>query len=448
MSPKKNTSYFSSVLPIAEHDPELKAILLSSGRHILQLALCFVIILCAIFFASNQGVRLAITLAATTVILCAYILLRKNHLRIAVHTLTIGLTAVVIGGATIDGGIASIGVHVFYLILVLVAVFLGEIALIQTGFIVICWAIVVYVAELMNWLPIPEYTHSPLINFILFTFLIIFAVSFLRFTLLQTMRSRTAIIEARNEANSANSANSAQNVFLANMSHELRTPLTAIIGYNDLVIDELERGDLNPETSLEDLYRIRATSYHLLNLINDILDLSKIEARRTTLHLVIVDITSLIDQVATIVRPLAEKNNNQLNINHSPIGYVMLDHSKIKQILLNLLSNAIKFTNNGVITLTCYTEKRQTIESIVIEIQDTGIGIPEAELELIFNSFYQVDTSLTRVHSGTGLGLSIVKNFIEMMSGSVQVQSQIGIGSTFTIKLPLIPENIEEETEI
>ncbi len=237
---------------------------------------------------------------------------------------------------------------------------------------------------------------------------------------------------ARDEALAANRAKS---VFLANMSHELRTPLNAIIGYSSLVLG----GTYGPVTDLQSdrLKRVADNGNHLLNLINDVLDLSKIEAGKMELFLETFEIKSLLESAVESARPLALKNGNRIET-YIPdsIGKMKADLTKVRQILFNLLSNAAKFTEHGTITLTVTEENVQDEKWFTFEVRDTGIGMSRETQERIFTEFIQADASTTRKYGGTGLGLAISRRFCEMMGGSIQVSSEPAKGSVFTVRLP------------
>ncbi len=249
--------------------------------------------------------------------------------------------------------------------------------------------------------------------------------------LANTLERRRTEKELERVAQAAEAANRAKSIFLANMSHELRTPLNAIIGYSEILKEEAE--DLGYVEVNSDLDKIRSAGHHLLNLINDILDISKIEAGRMDLYIEFFDIPLLIDEVVNTIQPLVEKNKNTLKVVYEPIGRMEADITKVRQVLLNLLSNAAKFTENGTITL------RATVEDdsyIVLTVSDTGIGIATEQLETIFEAFTQADVSTTRKYGGTGLGLAIGQRFCQMMGGKITVKSECGVGSEFTVILP------------
>jgi signal transduction histidine kinase len=220
--------------------------------------------------------------------------------------------------------------------------------------------------------------------------------------------------------------------FLANMSHELRTPLNAIIGYSEMLQEEAE--DLDADAFLPDLQRINAAGRHLLGLINDILDLSKIEAGRMDLFVETFEVGGLVRDVHAIVLPLVEKNGNTLVITcPDGIGEMHADQTKVRQTLFNLLSNAAKFTDHGTITLSV---AREGDDWLVFAVSDTGIGMTEEQLGRLFEAFSQAEASTRSQYGGTGLGLAISRHFARMMGGDLTVESVYGEGSTFTVRLP------------
>ncbi len=220
--------------------------------------------------------------------------------------------------------------------------------------------------------------------------------------------------------------------FLANMSHELRTPLNAIIGYSEILQeDAVDKGD---KTAIEDLQKIESAGRHLLGLINNILDLSKIEAGKMDVFIEPVDIQALIKEVLSIVKPLAEKSGNAIEvICPADIGNFRSDQTKVKQCLLNLMSNANKFTNKGTLTLTA---AREDNSRVCFRVSDTGVGMTEEQLGRLFQAFSQADASTTKRFGGTGLGLAITKHFCTLLGGEVTVESTPGTGSTFIMRLP------------
>ena len=220
------------------------------------------------------------------------------------------------------------------------------------------------------------------------------------------------------------------------MSHELRTPLNAIIGYSELL--QLLATRKQDTTYNADLERIKKAGNHLLVLINDILDISKIEADKLQLELEIVAVPPLIDEIHETVVPLAEKNNNTLDVQVADgLGMIQADITRLKQCLLNLLSNACKFTEAGRVTFSVNQELIEAGHWMTFRVQDTGIGLTDEQAARLFQPFTQADSSTTRKFGGTGLGLAITKKLCEAMGGQIDLESQVGAGSTFTIRLPI-----------
>lgn len=242
-------------------------------------------------------------------------------------------------------------------------------------------------------------------------------------------------LRLKREKDSALEASQAKSTFLANMSHELRTPLNAIIGYSEMLEEEAQ--ETGNQASVPDLQKIRSAGKHLLELINAVLDLSKIEAGKMDLYLETFSISVLADEVISIVQPMAEKNGNVLlKTCPADIGSMHADLTKIRQGLLNLLSNACKFTSNGTVSLIVTRETVGAVEWIRFAVKDTGVGLTDEQARGLFEPFTQADSSTTRKFGGTGLGLAITHRFADMMGGTVQLTSKLGEGATFTISLP------------
>ncbi len=223
--------------------------------------------------------------------------------------------------------------------------------------------------------------------------------------------------------------------FLANMSHELRTPLNAVIGITEMLEEDARDDGL--EDYLEPLQRITRAGKHLLHLINEVLDLAKIEAGRIEFHLEQIEIRPLIDELANTAQPLADANSNRLVVDcKSDIGQMRADLTRVRQIVLNLLSNACKFTKKGEITLTVAREETDQRSWIVFTVRDTGIGITAEQMARLFQEFAQADASTTRKYGGTGLGLAITQRLCQLMGGDITVESEPDVGSTFRARLP------------
>jgi len=246
----------------------------------------------------------------------------------------------------------------------------------------------------------------------------------------QIIKERTAaLVEAMEKAQAADRLKSA---FLATMSHELRTPLNSIIGFTRMLLQGLA-GPINREQEKQ-LGMVRSSARHLLELINDILDISKIEAQQLSLMSEKFNLRESIEKTVQTVLPMADKKNLRLTCRiEDDINEFLGDRRRVEQIMLNLLTNAVKFSEKGSIHLHCRKEQGH----LVLSVADTGIGIPPDQIGVIFEAFRQIDTGITGTQEGTGLGLNITKKLVEMMGGSIDVQSTIGAGSTFTVKLPL-----------
>jgi signal transduction histidine kinase/CheY-like chemotaxis protein len=241
--------------------------------------------------------------------------------------------------------------------------------------------------------------------------------------------------ELQKHMEAAESANKAKSQFLANMSHELRTPMNAIIGYSEMLTEEAE--DLGQPTFIPDLLKINTAGKHLLMLINDILDLSKIEAGKMDLYLETFDIGKALYDICMTIQPLVRDNSNELVLDvPAELGTIYADATKVRQILYNLLSNACKFTKSGRVLVRARRKPTAGKDQIEFQVTDTGIGMTPEQTTKVFDAFIQADASTTRKYGGTGLGLAITRKFCEMMGGEVSVLSTPGKGTTFTVSVP------------
>ena len=257
----------------------------------------------------------------------------------------------------------------------------------------------------------------------------------------------TLVDQLRITQRKAEAATRAKSDFLASMSHELRTPLNAIILYSELLQEEAQEN--GNDSSVPDLQRIQSAGKHLMELINDILDLSKIEAGKMAVSAESFGVRDMIDELFNAVGPVVESKGNVLTLRcPDDIGTMTSDQMKTRQILLNLLGNAGKFTRNGAITLEVLARAVRGVESIEFVVTDTGVGMTGVQTERIFEAFTQADVTTTRKYGGTGPGLAIVSRFCSLMGGSVAVESQPGVGSRFTVVLPRVVADTTHEKAV
>src|SRR5437773_1131971 len=253
----------------------------------------------------------------------------------------------------------------------------------------------------------------------------------------RTAELTRATAEAQEAKTTAEQANRAKSAFLANMSHELRTPLNAIIGYSEMLQEDAQ--DLGEKHSIADLQKIHSAGKHLLGLINDVLDISKIEAGKMDLFLETIDVPAMVQDVVNTIRPLVQKNGNTLTVEcPENLGPMRADATKVRQALFNLLSNACKFTDKGTISLQVSRERTNRAGHFTFRVSDSGIGMTPEQVSQLFRAFTQADASTTRKYGGSGLGLAITRHFCQMMGGEVTAESEVGKGSAFTVKLPAV----------
>ncbi len=247
---------------------------------------------------------------------------------------------------------------------------------------------------------------------------------------------KEAEMALRNAKEQAEAATRTKSQFLANVSHELRTPLNAIIGLAEMLKEEAE--ELNEGDLSEPLQRIVSAGRHLLHLINDLLDLTKIEAGRLDLHIEDFHIPPMVHDVSTTAKGLAIANDNQLTVHcEDDLGAMHSDITRVRQILLNLLSNAFKFTEKGAVTLTAERESASSQDWLVVEVADTGIGMTDGQIERLYQEFTPADNSMTRKYGGTGLGLAISRRLCTLLGGEISVHSELGKGTAFRVQLPI-----------
>jgi signal transduction histidine kinase len=249
----------------------------------------------------------------------------------------------------------------------------------------------------------------------------------------ETTRHRQTAERLREVKDLADKANRAKSIFLAKMSHELRTPLNAVIGFSEILLDDVELGGKNGRRKV-DLERINSAGKHLLSLVTDVLDLSKIESNHIELKIEKFDLNDMVREVVANVAPMVAEKGNKLVVKcQQGLGIVSTDQTKLRQAALNLLSNAAKFTEHGTITLTVQRRKRPAADWIEIQVQDTGIGIAEPEVSRLFQNFGQASRSTSSKYGGTGLGLALSQKLCALMGGGISVKSEPGQGSCFSI---------------
>lgn len=254
----------------------------------------------------------------------------------------------------------------------------------------------------------------------------------------EVIRGKQAEAEAERARAAAEAASQAKSAFVATMSHELRTPLNAILGYAQL----LHLNKAVPEPHAAYVERILASGRHLLALISDVLDFARIEQGALDLEYSHVDVPQLVDELVAMTLPLAQRNHNQITAQCPPdIGVIETDSRRLRQVLINLLGNAAKFTEHGAIRLEVAAEQRDGIEGVRFAVIDTGIGIPREKQHKLFQPFSQIDESVTRRYQGTGLGLALTKQIVLALGGTIGVESDAGVGSTFTVWIPAAPQS-------
>ena len=409
--------------------------------------------------AAVAGVQLALSgpsagmlslLVAWLWIVGLYALLRRGRVQSVALLLLLNLLLLINVPSIGFGGIysPSIGGNLLIILMAILTVRTALVALVGALTVAAMSAVyVIHVRGLADALAVPKTPLTP--ELALMTHVVhVIAAGYFLFLAIHSLQE--ALARARREEQraaalldemalarqAAEAANVAKSRFLANMSHELRTPLNALLGYTEILLE-----DADPDAPLRearpDLEKIRGAGAHLQALIGDILDLAKIEAGRVHLDAAPVAIAGVVDDVVAAIRPLLDAHRDRLEVAVSPGLEVLGDRRRVYQVLLNIAGNAAKFTEDGRVVLRA--EPAADAPGVLFTVRDTGIGIARDQLPHIFERFHQADDSATRRHGGTGLGLAIAAAFAEMMGGRVQVESELGVGSTFTFFLPAAP---------
>ncbi len=384
------------------------------------------IVFAAVFAALAQWLLCASLLTAAVGVAAAPLVLRQTgSLRIAAHWMNTFLAQSLLIPAWLLGGVFAACIP-WLLVCIVSAVFLAGV---RAGLI---WAVLsalgvgaLWAAESTGVLPEPTISAQAHAALAALTHSGLFLVSL---GLVVAARDVTATAQAEIEAARAvaDDANRAKSDFLARMSHELRTPMNAIIGYSELLLE-----DADSTEEVEDLQRIRSSGDHLLELINDVLDLSKVDAGQLAVNLVDVDAESVARDVLRAVDPLLRAGGNRATLSSSGPTWVRADRVRLKQCLLNLVSNSAKFTDNGDVEVRVAARAGR----VLISVRDTGIGVPAGQLERIFEPFAQASSTTQAEYGGTGLGLSMVRQLVQAMGGQVWADSVPGEGSTFSFSL-------------
>lgn len=403
------------------------------GFYALMVGFVICVSLSIYFLIQGQLVHIGTTSGSALATFYSLTLIKRHKFELAI-AITTGFTYIAaLIGIIFNTGIDDVGMQAIYPIFIMISVLLKHRAFLFYSSLTIVWIVLLVYLESAGFYVNSIDRFSPFTKGMITFALFVLTAMFMRYVVQNTIVVNQSLRRAKQEAEEANRLKSQ---FLANMSHELRTPLNAIIGYSEGIMEMTEDEVEVDELILDDVSRINHSGRHLLNLINAILDLSKIEAGHTEVTPQRFNLCHLMESVVETVTPMAGKNGNQLSI--QPVSNDQLfvtDRQKLEQILINLLSNGAKYTRDGSITVEWFLlpleEKRMRFL-----VKDTGVGIPAEQLPHIFESFRQVDNSLARSFDGTGLGLAITYQLVELIGGTIEVESEEGVGSVFRFDLP------------
>ena len=378
----------------------------------------------------------------------SFLLRWSGSLRIAAVVSVQKLVCLSLFGSFFFGGISSPFLPWFLIAMVLGFFYLSDsvkqvligVALQLVGF----FGIRLFYGEFPTILPIESLKYATLLSIVAalayMTLLTLYYETVMRISVQveqEAIEQRGKLVALREAMEAAELASKRKSIFLAKMSHELRTPLNAVIGYTEMLRETFEER-ANAGRKMEDLNRIHTAGRHLLALVDDVIDLNSIEANRIELVTQPVEVASLINEVMATASPLIGKRDNRIVVNMpEDLGVLELDALKLRQSILNLLSNAAKFTTKGMIMLTVLRKQTDHGDFMLVEVTDNGIGISPEGLNRLFTDFSQAESDTSSKFGGTGLGLALTKRFCEMMGGTIDVRSERGVGTSFTMEIPI-----------
>ncbi len=430
------------IFTLPDHHSESTNTALKYVLYALYFGIVMGVSLMAVYFVSLSWRNFFLSSVITVVGAYSAVILRAGRLRAAVSTPALFAVFGVIVSVTFGSGLKDPGIILLLPLLSTLAIFIARRQLLLLGLFLSVWLFILAFLEVNQFYYGRVSSLSPFGLAIIIALIMLFSLTLHRMMYQRVVQSNKELEQAMMIVEEASHAKSN---FLATMSHELRTPLNAVIGYSEAIIEEVNEDGLFEEVHMEDLSRINKAGQDLLRMINGILDLSKIEANQMTLSISRFSLHDLCVDVIDTVRPMASKNNNGIVADirlAREDAMIETDRIKLRQILVNLVTNGAKYTLDGEVKILVQVDPDH-MDQFSIDVIDNGIGIPPEKLPLIFDPFHQVDNTLSRSFSGTGLGLAISKKLTELLNGDISVQSEVGAGSCFSIKLPSV---IEVET--